>query len=102
MRAVSRTLASAVVLLVLGLLVPNEAGHTPAVAEGLEASLVTRASRKDTGWVVWALSGIPVSGRRTSAAARTAAWLPVAEAEAASPRARTESAMRARRNMVAH
>ena len=89
------------------LLVPRSsrslAGHVAAEAAVLEASLVTRASRKDTGWLVWALSGIPMSGRlATSAAARTAALFPVAVAKAVDPRVRTESAMRARRNMVAH
>ena len=91
------------VLVVSGLLVPNEAGLTAAEAAGLEASLVTRASRKGTGWVFAGPAGIPVSGRlATSAAARMAALFPVAIAKAAGPRARSRSAMGARRNMVAH
>ena len=85
------------------------AGHTPAEAGGLEASLVTRASRKGTGWLVWRLAGIP-----SRAAAPMAALFPVAIAQRATPtpatsppatrgrRARSRSAERARRNMVAH
>ena len=96
-------------LLVSGLLVPNEAGHTPAGAEGLEASFAGRASRKDTGWLFVDPAGIPVSGPKACAAARMAALLPVAVAQSAEAtpatrgrRARTESAVRVRRNMVAH
>ena len=89
-------------LLISGLLVPNEAGHTPAGAEGLEASFARRTSRKGTGWLVWALSGIPVSGQVACAAARMAALLPVANEAALNPEARSRDAMRARRNMVAH
>ena len=78
------------------------AGHVAAEAAKLEASLVTRTSRKDTGWLVWLCSGIPASGPKACAAARMAALFPVAEARRAGRRARTESAERARRNMVAH
>ena len=47
-------------------------------------------------------AGILVSGLLACAAARMAALLPVAIAKAASPRARSKDAMRAKRNMVAH
>ena len=98
LRAVLRTDASAGVLHVSRSSLSARSGLTPAVAEGLEASLVTRASRMWAGWLVWARSGIP-----SRSAAPMAAWLPVAiPANRAGRRARTESAVRARRNMVAH
>ena len=79
------------------------AGHVAAEAAKLEASLVTRASRKDTGWLFVDPAGIPVSGRlATTAAARMAALFPNAQTPRAGKRARTENAMRAKRNMVAH
>ena len=98
-------LASAVVLVWSRSSPSARSGHTPAVAGGLEASLVTRASLVWAGWLVWARSGIP-----SRSAARTAALVPVARARrttarppaARGRRSRTESAERARRNMVAH
>ena len=91
-----------VMLLVSRSSLSARSGHTPAVAEGLEASFARRTSPKDTGWLVWALSGIPVSGLLACAAARMAALFPVAAMRAASPRAESKNAVRARRNMVAH
>ena len=78
------------------------AGHVAAEAAELEASFARRTSRKDTGWLFVDPAGIPVSGRRTCAAARMAALLPIATAKATSPEARSRNAVRARRNMVAH
>ena len=104
------TLMLAVVLHVSRSSPSAKSGLTPAETEGLEASFVTRAPCKDTGWLVCRLAGIPMSDRlATSAAARMAALFPVAVAQLAKAtpaargrRARTESAIRAGRNMVAH